>query len=44
MTASSRAVHSVVARDRTRRSGSSIIPEYTWSRPEIGGVLSVGSR
>ena len=44
MTASSQAVHSVAARDRTPMSGSSIIWEYAWSRPGIGGVLSVGSR
>src|SRR5580693_7889260 len=44
ITASSQAVHSVAACDRTPMSGSSIIREYAWSRPEIGGVLSVGSR
>src|SRR5580704_5720672 len=44
MTASSQAVHSVAACDRTPMSGSSIICEYAWSRPEIGGALSVGSR
>jgi len=44
MTVSSQASHSVAARDRTSMSGSSIICEYAWSRPEIGGVSSVGSR
>jgi hypothetical protein len=43
-TASSQAIHSVAARDRTWMSGSSIIREYAWNRPEISGVLSVGSR
>jgi hypothetical protein len=44
MTASSQASHSVAARDRIPMSGSSIIREYAWSRPETGGVASVGSR
>src|SRR6266568_2142323 len=44
ITASSQAVHSVAARDRTPMSGASIICEYARSRPEIGGVVSVGSR
>src|SRR3984957_16532905 len=44
MTASSQVVHSVAARDRTSRSGSSIIREYASSRPAIGGSVSVGSQ